>query len=80
MRCLLRHLALEPAALLDGVGQLAEAVGEFDAAGIELEALGDARDPRAGRASAACAAGIFVENGGAADAEIALDPSPPARG
>ena len=37
------HLRLEAAALLGGVGQLAEAVGELDAAAIELEALGDAR-------------------------------------
>ena len=47
----------EAAALLDGVGEFAKTVGEFDAAGIELEALGDARIFRAGRASAACTAG-----------------------
>ncbi len=40
---LLGHVGLEPAALLVGVGQLVEGVGEFDAAGVEFEALGDAR-------------------------------------
>ena len=40
---LLRHLGLEPAALLGRVGEFAEGVGEFDPAGIELEALGKPR-------------------------------------
>ena len=40
---LLRHLGLEAAALLGRIGELAEAVGELDAAGIELEALGHPR-------------------------------------
>ena len=42
-----RHGLLEAPALLDRVGQFAEGVGELDAAGIELEALGDARVVRA---------------------------------
>ena len=40
---LLGHLQLEAAALLDRIGQFAEAVGELDPAGIKLEALGNAR-------------------------------------
>ena len=44
---LLVHFGGEAAALLGRVGQLGEAVGEFDPAGIELEALGDARVARA---------------------------------
>ena len=40
---LLVHVGGEAPALLGRVGQLGEAVGEFDAAGIELEALGEAR-------------------------------------
>ena len=60
---LLGHLGLEAAALLGRVGQLAEAVGELDAADIELEALGHARDRRGfGRASAASARGYSSEN------------------
>jgi hypothetical protein len=47
---LLGHLHLEAAALLLRVGELAEAVGELHAAGVELEALGHAgvvgRGPR----------------------------------
>ena len=37
---LLGHLGLEAAALLGRIGELAEAVGKLDAAGIELETLG----------------------------------------
>ena len=40
---LLVHLDHEPAALLGRVGELAEGVGQLDAAGIELEPLGHAR-------------------------------------
>ncbi len=39
---LLGHLPFEPPALLGGIGEFAKAVGEFHAAGIKLEALGDA--------------------------------------
>ena len=49
---LLVHLGLEAPALLGRIGQFAEAVGELDAAGIELEALGDARIARASAAPA----------------------------
>ncbi len=37
---LLGHRGVETRALLGGVGQLAEGIGEFHPAGIELEALG----------------------------------------
>ena len=49
---LLGHLGLEAAALFGGVGQLAEGVGQLDAAGIELEPLGDARIAAASAAPA----------------------------
>src|SRR6478609_5065039 len=39
----LRHRFLEAAALFAGVGDFGKAVGELDAAGVELEALGEAR-------------------------------------
>ena len=69
----LRHLAFEPAPLLGGVGELGEAVGEFDAADINLEAFGDARIfPRRAR-QRRLLGGIFVQNGRAPNAEIALD-------
>ena len=77
---LLGHLALEAAALLGRIGQLAEAVGEFDAAGIELEALGDARIVPARPRQRRLERRIFVKDGRAADAEIAARSSRPARG
>src|SRR5207248_9680953 len=40
---LLVHVGLEPRALDGGIGELAESIGELDATGIELEALGHAR-------------------------------------
>ena len=53
-----RHVLLEAAALLVGVGQFAEGVGEFDAAGVELEALARPEGRRGeSRASAASLAG-----------------------
>ncbi len=55
---LLGHRRLEARALLGGVGQFAEGVGEFDAAGIELEALGHLVAARlSARASAASGSG-----------------------
>ena len=39
---LFRHFLLESPALLGGVGEFAEGVGELDPAGVEFEALGDA--------------------------------------
>ena len=69
---LLRHLAFEPAALLGRIGEFAKTVGELDAAGIKLEALGDARIGRRPR-QRRLRGRVLVEDGGAADAEIALD-------
>ena len=54
-------IALEARALLDGVGELAEAVAQLDARDIELEALGHARIADGFlRASEACVAGYSV--------------------
>ena len=77
---LLVHLGGEAAALLGRVGQLAEAVGEFDAAGIELEALGDARIARAGAGQRRLGDRIFAEERRPADAELAARSSRPGRG
>ena len=77
---LFRHLLLEPRALLDRVGQFAKAVGELDAADIKLEALGDARIARRAPRQRRLPGRVFVEDGGAADAEMALRLAPPARG
>ena len=70
----------EAPALLGGIGELAEAVGELDAAGIELEALGHARvvgrrpgQRRLGRPG--------TRTGSSAGrGRAAARPSPPARG
>ena len=60
-RCALqRHVLLEAAALLGGVGQFAEGVGEFDAAGVELEAFGDARVVRVEPRQRRLAGGIIA--------------------
>ena len=69
---LLGHFQFKPPALFDGVRQFAKAVGEFHAAGIELEALGDAavlRRPCQRRLPGR----ILIENGRPADAEMAFD-------
>ena len=65
---------LEAAALLGRVGELAEAVGELDAAGIELEALRQRADRRRRCASAASGSGYWSSSVGRADAELRLDP------
>ena len=62
------RLFLEAAALLDRVGQLAERVGQLEAAGVELEPLDDAGIPGFGRASAASGAGQSNTNVGPAAA------------
>ena len=53
----LGHPCFKTAALLAGVGQFPEAVGEFDAARIEFEAFGHLGSRGSGRASAASFAG-----------------------
>ena len=77
---LLVHLGGEAAALLAGVGQFGEAVGELDAAGIELEALGDRGSSGLTRASAASDTGYSVSSVDPAKPEIAVRPSPTGRG
>ena len=70
---LLRHLALQPAALFGRVGELGKAVGEFDAAHKKLEAFGDARVRRRGPRQRRLPGRILIQNGGAANAELGLD-------
>ncbi|TIQ53751.1 MAG: ABC transporter permease [Mesorhizobium sp.] len=60
-------------ALLGGVGQLAEGVGQLDAAAIELEALGDPRVIRARPGERCLRNRIAVENGGAPLPQRRLD-------
>src|SRR6185437_9080830 len=69
---LLVHLRFEAPALLDRIGELAEAVGELDAAGIELEALGDAGVVRRGAGERGFAAGILIEDRRRTVAELPL--------
>ena len=69
-----RHLGLEAAALLDRVGQLAEAVGELDAAGIELEPLGHARVAGLGPGQRRLGDRVLAQDGRPAVAEPRLDP------
>ena len=68
-----RHIRLEAAALLGGVGEFAEGVGEFDAAGVKLEPLGDAGVVRAEARERRLAGGIIGEEGRPAEAEVGLD-------
>ena len=70
---LLVHVGGEAAALLVRVGQLAEGVGELDAAAIELEAFGDAWVARAAAGERGFRDRVFVEDRRAADAENGLD-------
>ena len=63
---LLVHVGLEAAALLGRVGQFAEGVGEFDAAGIELEAFRDARIAGFGPRQRRLRDRIFAQDRGAA--------------
>ncbi len=70
---LLRHLVFEPQALLDRVGEFAKTVGEFDAADVKLEALGDAWIARRPTRQRRLPGRVGLEDGGAADAELRLD-------
>ena len=56
------------------IGEFAEAIGEFDAADIELETLGQPRIAGAGRASAASQRGIFDRESWRARCRASLDP------
>ena len=71
---LLGHLRLEAPALQVGIGQLAEGVGQLHAAGIKLEALGDARVGRLGPRQRGQMRGILGQQRGPAIAEVGLDP------
>ena len=70
---LLVHLGDKAPALLGGIGQFAEAVGKFDAAAIELEALGDARIAGARPGQRGLGDRVFVEDRRAAQAQRGLD-------
>ena len=70
---LLIHVGGEATALLGRLGQFGEAVGEFDPAGIELEALRETRIRRLHPRQRRLACRIFGEERGAADPEIGLD-------
>ena len=73
MRCLLGHVGLEPAALLAGVAQFMEGVGELDAAAVELETLGYARVVGARLGERRLARRIGMEERRPADPEPRLD-------
>ena len=60
--CFLRHLGFETAALFVRVGQLAEAVRQFHAATIQLEAFGEARIVGRCAGERGFDAGVAVEN------------------
>ena len=64
---LLRHLGLEPAALLARVGQFAEGVRQLHAAGIELEPLGHPRIARLGTGQRRLDDRVFAQDRGAAE-------------
>ena len=67
------HRRVEAAALLGGVGQFAKAVGEFDAAGIDLEPFGDARIGRLGARQRRLRRRIFEQHGQTPLPQIRLD-------
>ena len=71
---LLVHLHFEARALFIRVGQLAEAVGEFYAAGIKLEAFRHARVVPAGARQGRLAARIFDQDRRAFQAEARFEP------
>ena len=73
-RLLLRLITGEAPALLGGIGQFAEGVGEFEAADIDLETLGETGI--AGAAARQCRhrQRVVVEDGRRAQAEHRLDP------
>src|SRR5262245_6773587 len=70
---LFAHLGLEAAALLGRIGQLAEGIGEFDATGVKLEALRQARIAGVGPCQGCELGWIFVEDGGASIAKMGFD-------
>jgi hypothetical protein len=63
----------EPAALLCGVGQFAEGVGEFEPASINLEALGQARVFRMAARQRRHRQRVIVEDRRHAESEQRLD-------
>ena len=69
----LGHIRFEAVPLFDGVGEFAEAIREFDAAGIEFEALGGAGVVGGAAGEGGFGGGVSVEDRGAAMAEVGFD-------
>ena len=69
-----RPIGLEARALLVGIGQLDEGIGQFDAADEQLEPLGDARIGRIAARQRGLRGGPVGEEGGMRAAELRLDP------
>ena len=70
----LGHLCFEAPALQVGIGQLAEGVGQLHAAGIKLEALGDARVGCFGPRQRGQMRGVLGQKRRPAIAEVGLYP------
>src|SRR5262249_14180449 len=68
----LGHGVLEPLALLGRIGDLGEAIGELDAAGVELESLRQSWIA-GGRSPRRLGSRIEIEHGRSAEAELRLD-------
>src|SRR6266446_8558607 len=73
-RVLSRLVAGEPRALLGGIGQLAEGVGELEPADIDLEALGETGIVGAAARQCGHRERVVVEDGRRPEAEYGLDP------
>ena len=69
-----RPVGLEARALLVGIGQLDERIGQFDAADEQLEPLGNARIGRIAARQRGLRGGPVGEEGGMRAAELWLDP------
>ena len=69
-----RPIGLEARALLVGVGQFDEGIGQFDAADEQLEPLGDARIGRIAARQRGLRGGPVGQEGGMRAAEPRLDP------
>ncbi len=70
----LLHARLKSLALLERIGQFAESIGQFDAATIQFETLGQARIGRLAAGEGGLLERIIVENGRSAIAKVGFDP------
>ena len=71
---LVLHVGFESRRCSAGSVSSPNAFGQFDAAGVELEAFGDARSSGCEAGERGLARGIGMKHGGPADPEIGLDP------